>query len=252
MSAGENLTSDEGRVTSVNGQNPWRDTTSEELKDATTVPDEGVMSGTWGEFAAQINALPLDRREAWFHHSQQAEERSQNCMISDHERVIKFLEGQLRGSEATINRVIEKLSNGISQLAGVDVKDYQRLIDEAMELRKWIENYSSAMPEESWFSHNIDGSEEEEILQFIELTTEWYMTVMHASAEVDYEPTLTYNMRFMFNPEIQEFKRISDEGNIWHTCSVCKGPIRYNDAPTGGWWSHAEHPHDDHDAEISA
>jgi hypothetical protein len=121
---------------------------------------------------------------------------------------------------------------------------------EADDLREWITKFSQEMPEESYFSHNIDGSEEEEILQFIQLMTGWYMTVMQASEAVDYETDLTYNMRFMLNPEMQTFERVSDEGNIWHTCAACLGPIRFNAAPTGSWWSHAEHPHDGHDAEL--
>lgn len=36
-------------------------------------------------------------------------------------------------------------------------------------------------------------------------------------------------------------------------CAVCETPIFYQDAPvTGGWWIHAVHPDDDHDAEPAA
>lgn len=131
-----------------------------------------------------------------------------------------------------------------------DTPELEQLKRENDELREWITQFSQEMPEESYFSHNIDGAEEDEILQFIKLMTEWYMTVMMNSELVDHEPTAVYNLRFMFNPETQEFTCISPDANTWHTCSKCLGPIRYNDAPTGGWWSHAEHPHDNHDAEI--
>lgn len=33
------------------------------------------------------------------------------------------------------------------------------------------------------------------------------------------------------------------------TCAVCDGPVGYIDCPTGGWWAHAEHPDDHHDAD---
>jgi hypothetical protein len=32
-------------------------------------------------------------------------------------------------------------------------------------------------------------------------------------------------------------------------CAVCAGPVGYIDCPTGGWWAHADHPTDGHDAE---
>ena len=31
-------------------------------------------------------------------------------------------------------------------------------------------------------------------------------------------------------------------------CEVCRNEIEWIDCPTGGWWSHWEHPADDHDA----
>lgn len=31
-------------------------------------------------------------------------------------------------------------------------------------------------------------------------------------------------------------------------CAVCHTAIFFQDAPTGGWWIHAKHPADDHDA----
>lgn len=34
-------------------------------------------------------------------------------------------------------------------------------------------------------------------------------------------------------------------------CSVCSGFIFYQDCPTGGWWIHAIHPEDGHDASAS-
>lgn len=270
MSAGENFTSDDeakmrhqladqfkaaaieefGLVEPVH-EAPQRETTSAELKDATTAPSEYSMSGTWGEFAARMNSMPLDQREAWFHHHDEAQRRAQNCMLSDHERQIKFYEGRSVEADKLNDRLIKIIGDKLP-LAGVDATTIQAKNDE---FKTWIEKYSDAMPGEEWFSHNIDGSEEEEIFQFIQLMTDWYMTVMKATDDSELELNevdLMYNTRFQFNPETQEFTRVSDEGNIWHTCAVCKGPIRYNDAPTGGWWSHAEHPHDDHDAEISA
>jgi hypothetical protein len=33
-------------------------------------------------------------------------------------------------------------------------------------------------------------------------------------------------------------------------CRVCGGSINWIDAPTGGWWQHAAHPADDHDAVL--
>jgi hypothetical protein len=33
-------------------------------------------------------------------------------------------------------------------------------------------------------------------------------------------------------------------------CTVCTTPIGFVDAPTGGWWAHAEHPIDEHDAKA--
>jgi hypothetical protein len=33
-------------------------------------------------------------------------------------------------------------------------------------------------------------------------------------------------------------------------CTVCSTDIFWQDAPTGGWWIHREHPDDDHDAKI--
>jgi hypothetical protein len=35
-------------------------------------------------------------------------------------------------------------------------------------------------------------------------------------------------------------------------CAICQQPIRRVDCPTGGWWSHEQHPADDHDAEPTA
>jgi len=32
-------------------------------------------------------------------------------------------------------------------------------------------------------------------------------------------------------------------------CKTCEKPIGWVACPTGGWWSHKEHPEDDHDAE---
>jgi hypothetical protein len=32
-------------------------------------------------------------------------------------------------------------------------------------------------------------------------------------------------------------------------CATCRGRIGYVDCPTGGWWAHATHPADEHDAE---
>ena len=31
-------------------------------------------------------------------------------------------------------------------------------------------------------------------------------------------------------------------------CSVCGKPVVWVSCPTGGWWSHLDHPDDDHDA----
>jgi hypothetical protein len=31
-------------------------------------------------------------------------------------------------------------------------------------------------------------------------------------------------------------------------CRTCVTPIAWIDCPTGGWWAHAEHPADNHDA----
>lgn len=35
-------------------------------------------------------------------------------------------------------------------------------------------------------------------------------------------------------------------------CKVCGEPMQWIDCPTGGWWSHLEHPADDHDGEAPA
>lgn len=32
-------------------------------------------------------------------------------------------------------------------------------------------------------------------------------------------------------------------------CAQCEGPLGWITCPTGGWWSHREHPADGHDAE---
>jgi hypothetical protein len=34
------------------------------------------------------------------------------------------------------------------------------------------------------------------------------------------------------------------------TCAVCGGGMWYQDCPTGGWWSHNQHPADHHDAAL--
>ena len=223
-------------------------TTSEELNDATTAPAENVEPSSWGEWAAMMNRQPLEHREAWFRGRQDSTRTASKCLMYDHERKLAHLEGQLAAWDKANDRLIKVIGDNLP-LAGVE-QDNEAVI----ELREWIEEYSRAMPGEEWFSKNIDGAEEEEILAFIEQMTEWYMAVMRPAVEADdgspdFE-TLVYNMRFQFNPETQEFTKITDELNVWHTCSKCFGPIRYNDAPTGGWWSHAEHPHDNHDAEF--
>lgn len=121
---------------------------------------------------------------------------------------------------------------------------------EAAELREVIAEASQAMPEESYWSHNIDGAEEREVVEFVKAMSDWYTTVMEAAEKVDFEPVLVGLQRFMFNPDTQEFTHIDPDANIWYTCNKCQGPMRWNDAPTGGWFSHAEHPYDNHDAEL--
>jgi hypothetical protein len=39
------------------------------------------------------------------------------------------------------------------------------------------------------------------------------------------------------------------EGDV-ATCSACSGAVRWVDSPYGGWWSHEEHPADQHDAVV--
>ncbi|MCJ0875607.1 hypothetical protein [Streptomyces sp. AP-93] len=36
------------------------------------------------------------------------------------------------------------------------------------------------------------------------------------------------------------------------TCRTCRTMIQWIACPTGGWWAHAEHPADGHDAEPAA
>ncbi|MFD6400751.1 hypothetical protein [Nocardia sp. NPDC060249] len=38
---------------------------------------------------------------------------------------------------------------------------------------------------------------------------------------------------------------------IVSTCTVCAAAIAWWECPTGGWWSHDEHPADHHDATSS-
>lgn len=33
-------------------------------------------------------------------------------------------------------------------------------------------------------------------------------------------------------------------------CGTCCGPVEWIDCPTGGWWRHAVHPADGHDAQT--
>lgn len=121
---------------------------------------------------------------------------------------------------------------------------------EADELREWIIRFSQAMPEEEYSSDNADRAEEYNIEQFIMVMADWYMTVMSASKSVDHDPVLVSLQRFMFDPEAQEFTHVDPDQNRWYTCNRCAGPMRWNDAPTGGWFSHHVHPEDNHDAEL--
>ena len=88
------------------------------------------------------------------------------------------------------------------------------------------------------------------MVEFVKAMSDWYTTVMEAAESVDFEPVLVGLQRFMFNPDTQEFTHIDPEANRWYTCSHCKGPMYWNDAPAGSWFSHHVHPEDGHDAEL--
>jgi hypothetical protein len=68
---------------------------------------------------------------------------------------------------------------------------------------------------------------------------------------------VTYTTDDEFSDPNSEFNRGLDEyledqqKDYWASlCTVCSGRGEYNDAPGGGWWSHVEHPADDHDFKV--
>jgi hypothetical protein len=64
-------------------------------------------------------------------------------------------------------------------------------------------------------------------------------------AEIAYARELGKPVRFT-HPEVDP------DVTSTSACGICKGAVGWIDCPTGGWWAHAEHPADGHDAQPVA
>ena len=65
------------------------------------------------------------------------------------------------------------------------------------------------------------------------------------TAEIAYARELGKPVRFT-HPEVDP------DVTSTSACGICKGAVGWIDCPTGGWWAHAEHPADGHDAQPVA